>query len=71
MSERIDLNKASKQELLEIQGVDDLRAEAILDYRQAHGRFSSVDELERVPGFGRGLITFFKRDFRRIKKLAS
>jgi competence protein ComEA len=33
-------------------GVGPVTAQKILDYRQAHGAFSSVDELDAVPGIG-------------------
>ena len=33
-------------------GVGPVTAQKILDYRQKHGAFQSVDELDAVPGIG-------------------
>jgi competence protein ComEA len=49
---RIDLNQASRAELLQLPGVGPVLAERIEDHRRQHGPFSSIEELRRVPGFG-------------------
>jgi competence protein ComEA len=48
----LNLNTASLAELDALPGVGPAKAAAILQYRQEHGRFTSVDELTQVPGFG-------------------
>lgn len=48
----VDLNKASKEELVAIKGIGDKKAEAIIEYRTKNGNFKSIDELEKVKGFG-------------------
>jgi competence protein ComEA len=52
----VDLNSATTSELDALPGVGPARAAAILQYRLQHGRFTSVAELERVPGFGRAAV---------------
>lgn len=47
---RVDLNQAGKEELMTLPGIGEVRAEAILSYRNAHGPFSSVEELMEVSG---------------------
>ena len=47
---RIDLNRATESELRLLRGIGPKRAQWIVDYRQAHGPFRSVDELKQVPG---------------------
>lgn len=42
---RLDLNRASRQELETLPGVGPVTAQKILDYRQKNGRFTSVEEL--------------------------
>ncbi len=51
-SEKINLNLASKEDLMKISGIGDKKADKILAYRQAHGQFKTIDELKNVDGFG-------------------
>lgn len=48
----IDLNTATLEQLDTLDGVGPGIAQRILDYREEQGGFSSVDELDRVPGIG-------------------
>jgi competence protein ComEA len=48
----IDLNGATLEQLESLPGVGPVLAQRILDWRQAHGHFSSVDELREVGGIG-------------------
>ncbi|WP_180381598.1 ComEA family DNA-binding protein [Alloscardovia macacae] len=48
----VNVNTASKEELEQIPGVGPVTAQRILDYRTAHGAFSSIDQLTRVSGIG-------------------
>lgn len=52
----MDLNHADLKALLKLPGIGQLRAEAILKYRQDHGRFQTIFELAEVPGIGRKLF---------------
>ena len=47
----VDLNKASKEELMSIKGVGEKKAEAIIEYREKTP-FKSVEDLANVKGFG-------------------
>lgn len=49
-SKTVNINQATKEELMELKGIGETRAEAILAYRQEHGSFSSVEELMQVDG---------------------
>jgi competence protein ComEA len=51
-SEPIDLNTASLDDLDGLPGIGPATAEAIIEYREAHGGFRSVDELIDVQGIG-------------------
>jgi competence protein ComEA len=49
---RIDLNRASRAELLQLPGVGETAANRVDDYRSLHGGFRSVEELAKVRGVG-------------------
>jgi competence protein ComEA len=48
----INLNTATLEQLDTLDGVGPVTAQKILEYRQEHGGFGSVDELGQVPGIG-------------------
>jgi competence protein ComEA len=48
----LDLNSATLEQLENLPGIGPVTAQKILDYRQAHGAFHSVTELQGVPGIG-------------------
>jgi len=53
----VNINTANAQSLSDnITGVGQKRAQAIIDYRKAHGPFKSVDDLSRVKGIGSKLV---------------
>lgn len=49
---RLDLNHADAWMLTAIPGVGETTAERIVAYREEHGGFCSVEELDNVPGIG-------------------
>ena len=49
---KINLNTAGKEELMSIKGLGEILAERILDYRERHGGFDSLEELMEVDGIG-------------------
>ena len=48
----INLNSATKDELVALPGIGPAKAKAILDHRKAHGPFKSIEELKDVKGIG-------------------
>jgi competence protein ComEA len=51
-NEVVDLNAATVEQLDALPGVGPVTAAAIVAWRQAHGRFASVDQLADVDGIG-------------------
>ena len=52
----VDLNSATLEALDGLPGIGPVLAQRILDWRAAHGRFSSVDELGEVSGIGEATL---------------
>jgi competence protein ComEA len=48
----IDLNTATLTQLDTIPGIGPVTAQAILDYRTKHGKFTKIEELQEVDGIG-------------------
>lgn len=56
----LNLNTATKDELVTLPGIGPAKAQAIVDYRNQHGPFRSVDEVRKVKGIGEKLFTQIK-----------
>lgn len=52
----LNINVADVVALQRLQGIGAVKAQAIVDHRQAHGAFASVDELLEVKGIGKALL---------------
>ena len=62
----IDINVATKSQLMNLPGIGASFAERIIDYRKTHGTFASVDELLNVKGIGKKKLEKL-RPFVRVK----
>ena len=49
---KININKASKEELDTLPGIGESTAEKIINYRKEHKSFKSIEELKEVKGIG-------------------
>lgn len=57
MAEGVNINTADAQTLAStIVGVGQKKAQAIIDFREEHGDFKSIDELTQVKGIGLKLV---------------
>ena len=52
----VNINTATKEELTSLKGIGEKRAQEIINYRTKNGPFKSVDDLEKVPGIGPGIM---------------
>ncbi|WP_073997758.1 ComEA family DNA-binding protein [Anaerococcus urinomassiliensis] len=48
---KVDINKASKEELMTLPNIGDKRADSILEYRESN-KFESIEDLKNVNGIG-------------------
>jgi competence ComEA-like helix-hairpin-helix protein len=53
---KVNINEATKTELMHLSGVGAGGAQKIIDYREAHGPFKKAQDLEKVDGIGKGVI---------------
>ena len=62
-----ELNKASKEDLMEIKGIGEAKADAILKERKK-GKFKSFEDFTRVKGVGEAMASNVKNDVKSTAK---
>lgn len=50
---KVNLNRASADELQTLPGVGPVLAQRMVEWRRAHGRYRTVDDLREVKGIGK------------------
>lgn len=58
----VNINTASQSELETLSGIGPAKARAIVEYRQQHGQFKSVEEIKKVKGIGDGIFAKLKAE---------
>ena len=53
---KVNINEASQAELMKLEGVGAGTAKKIMAWREAHGPFKRLHDLEKVPGVGREVL---------------
>lgn len=56
----ININTASKEELMRLAGVGESKAMAIISYRQENGKFNSTQDIMQISGIKEGLYNKIK-----------
>ncbi len=59
-SQLVNINQATKAELMSLTGIGATRAQAIIAYREANGPFKSIEEVMNVTGIKEGTFNGFK-----------
>ena len=52
----VNVNTAQQSELQRVKGLDKHKAKAIIEYRAQNGSLTSLEDLEKVPGFSREIV---------------
>ena len=55
-SGKVNLNQASKEELITLTGIGEAKAVAIIAYREANGRFQKIEDLMNITGIKEGVF---------------
>ena len=58
----VNINTATQSELEVIKGLGPAKAKAIITYRETHGNFKHLDELDNVKGFGKASVEKLKEE---------
>ena len=53
---RVNINEAGEEELCQLPQIGPARAKKILEYREKHGPFASIEEIRAVSGIGDGIF---------------
>ena len=59
-SGKINLNQASKEDLMTISGIGESKASQIIAYREANGRFSRIEDIMNISGIKNGIFEKIK-----------
>ncbi len=62
---KVNINIASKEELMTLPGVGESKASGIISYREEHGGFKAIEEIMQITGIKEGLFEKVK-DYIRI-----
>ena len=57
---RVNLNTASREELMDLPGIGEAKAESILSWREAHGGFAQIEDLMKIEGIKEGVFSKIK-----------
>ena len=61
VNNKININEATLEELLKLNGIGETKAKAIIEYREKE-KFKSIEEIKNVEGIGDNLFTNIKED---------
>jgi len=58
----VNVNTATQEQLETLNGIGPAKAKTIIEYRNKNGAFKTVEDLDKVPGIGAGVLGKIKGD---------
>ena len=56
-TEMVNINTADKTKLMTLPGIGEVRAAAIIEYRQSYGEFKRIEDIMNVKGIKNGIFS--------------
>lgn len=56
MQQKVNINTATVEQLKQLPGIGQRKAEAIISYREQHGTFATIQDLGNVKGIGKRMM---------------
>ena len=63
----LNINTATKSQLMQIKGIGPKKAQAIINYRKTH-KIKSLDELKNIKGINSKILLNIKKDIKKSSK---
>ncbi len=57
---KVSINEATLEEFMSLPGIGESKAQEIIHYREEHGPFENIEEIQEVPGIGEALFAKIK-----------
>jgi competence protein ComEA len=61
---RLDINTATKEELMTLTGIGEAKAMSIVSYREEHGKFKKIEDIMNISGIKNGVFEKIKNQIR-------
>lgn len=61
---KININTADKSQLMQLSGIGESRAEAIIAYREANSGFKNIEEIKNIEGIKEGIFNRIKEQIK-------
>ena len=60
--EKVNLNTATREELMTLKGIGEAKADDIIAYRESHGGFQKIEDIKKISGIKNAAFEKIKDD---------